>query len=79
MLTKLKILRVEKGMSQSDLAQALGTTQVTVSAWETGRSTPRPPMMQKIADYFGVSKDDIFLELLTTQNSNTLNNQVLNQ
>ena len=47
MLTKLKILRVEKGMSQSDLAQALGTTQVTVSAWETGRSTPRPPMMQK--------------------------------
>lgn len=47
-------------MSQSDLAQALGTTQVTVSAWETGRSTPRPPMMQKIADYFGVSKDDIF-------------------
>ncbi|AZR16029.1 helix-turn-helix transcriptional regulator [Lactobacillus crispatus] len=60
MLTKLKILRVEKGMSQSDLAQALGTTQVTVSAWETGRSTPRPPMMQKIADYFGVSKDDIF-------------------
>lgn len=52
MLTKLKILRVEKGMSQSDLAQALGTTQVTVSAWETGRST---------------------------QNSNMLNNQVLNQ
>lgn len=60
MLTKLKVLRVKKRMSQSDLAKALGTTQMTVSAWETGRSTPRPPMMQKIADYFGVSKDDLF-------------------
>lgn len=60
MLTKLKVLRVKKGMSQSDLAKVLGTTQMTVSAWETGRSTPRPPMMQKIADYFGVSKDDLF-------------------
>lgn len=60
MLTKLKVLRVKKGMSQSDLAKALGTTQMTVSAWETGRSTPRPPMMQKIADYFGVSKDELF-------------------
>lgn len=60
MLTKLKVLRVEKGMSQSELADVLGTTQMTVSAWERGKATPRPPMMQKIADYFGVSKDDIF-------------------
>ncbi len=60
MLVKLKVLRVEKGMSQKDLAKALGTNQANVSAWETGRATPRPPMMQKIADYFHVNKDDIF-------------------
>lgn len=62
MLTKLKVLRAEKRMSQADLAKVLRTSQATVSAWETGRATPRPPMMQKIADYFGVSKDDIFFE-----------------
>lgn len=60
MLTKLKVLRAERGINQTDLAKALGTHQVTVSAWETGRTVPRPHMMQKIADYFGVSKDDIF-------------------
>ena len=60
MLVKLKVLRVEKGMSQKDLAKALGTNQANVSAWETGRATPRPPMMQKIADYLHINKDDIF-------------------
>ena len=47
-------------MTQEDLAKALGTTQKSVSAWERGKMTPRPSMMQKIADYFGVNKDDIF-------------------
>lgn len=60
MPTRLKVLRVKKGMSQAELAKALGTTQMTVSSWETGKATPRPPMMQKVADYFGVSKDDLF-------------------
>lgn len=60
MLTKLRVLRVEHNLSQKELAANLGTSQANVSAWETGRATPRPPMMQKIADYFGVDKDDIF-------------------
>lgn len=60
MLTKLKVLRAEHNLTQRELAEALGTTQTNISNWEIGRSTPRPPMMQKIADYFGVDKDDIF-------------------
>ncbi|WP_249906103.1 helix-turn-helix transcriptional regulator [Lactobacillus amylovorus] len=60
MLTKLKVLRAEKNLTQAQLAKALGTTQVNVSAWETGRAVPRPPMMQKISDFFGVKKEDIF-------------------
>lgn len=60
MLTKLKVLRAERGITQADLAKALGTHQATVSSWEIGRTVPRPHTMQKIADYFGVSKDDIF-------------------
>lgn len=62
-LKKLKILRIQKGLSQAQLAKDLGTTQKTVSSWETGRATPRPSMMQKIADFFGVKKDDIFFEV----------------
>lgn len=60
MKTKLKVLRAEKNLTQAELAKALGTTQVNVSAWETGRAVPRLPMMQKISDYFGVKKEDIF-------------------
>lgn len=60
MLIKLRVLRVERNMTQKDLAKVLGTTQKSVSAWERGKMTPRPSMMQKIADYFGVDKDDIF-------------------
>ena len=60
MLTNLKVLRAEKNLTQAQLAKALGTTQVNVSAWETGRAVPRPPMMQKISDFFGVKKEDIF-------------------
>lgn len=60
MKTKLKVLRAEKGMTQEDLAKLLGTNQVVVSSWETGRATPRPAMMQKISDLFNVPKEDIF-------------------
>lgn len=60
MKTKLKVLRAEKNLTQAQLAKVLGTSQVNVSAWETGKATPRPPMMQRISDYFGVKKEDIF-------------------
>lgn len=61
MKTRLKVLRAEKNLTQAQLAKALGTNQPTVSAWERGDNIPRAPMMQKIADYFGVKKEDIFL------------------
>lgn len=60
MKTKLKVLRAEKNLTQAQLAKVLGTSQVNVSAWETGKATPRPSMMQRISDYFGVKKEDIF-------------------
>ena len=54
MKTRLKVLRAEKNLTQAQLAKALGTNQPAVSAWERGDNIPRAPMMQKIADYFGV-------------------------
>ncbi len=60
MVSELKTLRNKAGLSQVELANKLGTTQKNISSWETGRTVPRPPMMQKVADFFGVKKDDIF-------------------
>lgn len=44
-------------MSQKELAEALGSTQGTISAWERGASSPDYDMLIRIADLFDVSTD----------------------
>lgn len=60
--TTLRVLRAERDLTQASLAQALGVTQKVISSWETGRSNPRPVMMQKVEDFFNVPKEEIFLK-----------------
>ena len=45
--------------SQSVLAEKLDVSQNTVSRWETGEAFPSPSHLQKIAELFGVTLDDI--------------------
>lgn len=53
----LKRLRHMANLTQPELAQEIGTNQKVVSSWEMGVRKPRPDMIQKIADYFGVTTD----------------------
>lgn len=46
-------------MTQADLAQALSTTEKTISHWETGYSEPSISQLVTIADYFDVSLDEL--------------------
>ena len=64
---KIKALRAQKGISQSELAKHLDTLQQTVGRWETGKIEPNIPMIKKIASYFDVSTD----YLLDNENSIT--------
>lgn len=57
---KLKELREEKGLTQTELAEILGTNQKTLSHWEVGRNNPRPHVMQRIENFFEVPKEVIF-------------------
>ncbi|MFF3097963.1 helix-turn-helix domain-containing protein [Streptomyces cyaneofuscatus] len=43
----------QSGMSQADLAQDIGLTRAAVSAWITGRATPREETINKIAEALG--------------------------
>ncbi|WP_404974466.1 helix-turn-helix domain-containing protein [[Kitasatospora] papulosa] len=43
----------QSGMSQADLAQRIGLTRAAVSAWITGRATPREETINKIAEALG--------------------------
>lgn len=42
----IRAWREERGLSQADLARALGVTQATVSRWETGERPPPLPMLR---------------------------------
>ena len=54
---RLKSLRKEKGLMQSELAKALNTTQRKVSYWETAKIEPDLAMLLKISNFFEVSLD----------------------
>ena len=52
-------LRKFKGMSQEELAAAIGVSRQTLSKYETGESVPDIERTQAIAEAFGVSIDDL--------------------
>ena len=55
----LRDLRKQKGLSQEQLATAVGVTQGAVSQWEKGRSKPSVAVLMKLADALGVTIDSI--------------------
>jgi transcriptional regulator with XRE-family HTH domain len=58
-MTNLQRIRKEKGMSQKELADALGVTQGTVSAWESGRWDPTVENLRAVAKVLGVTVDEL--------------------
>ena len=50
-------LRKNKGLSQRQLAQAIGTSQANLSRWEQGLNEPSNIECCSLADYFEVSID----------------------
>ena len=51
---RLKELRKERHLTQTDLAQALGVAMNTVSIWERGERQPNDSVFFKIAEFFDV-------------------------
>ena len=57
---KIKALRKAKNISQESLANVLGVTFQAVSKWETGTTAPDVSLIPLLANYFGVSIDELF-------------------
>lgn len=53
----LRIARTIKRMSQTEVADAVGVTQNTVSRWETGVTAPDARQLIKMGELYGVSLD----------------------
>ncbi|WP_192944560.1 helix-turn-helix domain-containing protein [Ligilactobacillus agilis] len=54
---RIKELRKEKGLRQSELATTLHVSQQAVGSWETGRTVPGADTLNVLADYFNVTTD----------------------
>ena len=52
-------LRREKGITQEELAVALGVSNQAVSKWEAGKCCPDIEMLPELAGYFRVSIDEL--------------------
>ncbi|MBQ4332246.1 MAG: helix-turn-helix transcriptional regulator [Clostridia bacterium] len=61
MNNRIEEIRKEKSIRQEELAKALGVSRQTISSLETGRYNPSIQLAHKIARYFGLSIEDVFL------------------
>ena len=57
---EVNTLRLQKGTTQEDLAEAVGVTRQTVIAMEKGNYTPSVHLALKIAQYFKVPVEKVF-------------------
>lgn|GEM_PF-2784834 len=57
---RIKELRLAKGISQKDLAKFFCVPSNTFNQWENGKREPDNEMIIRLADYFGVTIDELF-------------------
>lgn len=61
MKNRLEELRKAQGIRQEELADALEVSRQTIGSLENGRYNPSILLAFKIARYFGMSIEDIFI------------------
>ncbi len=58
-MASLRVLRLERGLSQRDLAARAGVTQQTVVHLELRRREPHPGTMRRMAEALGVEPAEV--------------------
>ena len=54
---QLRNLRIQKAMSQSEVAKLVGVSQQAVGKWERSKAEPDSKTLLKLAKFFGVTVD----------------------
>lgn len=57
---KIRALREAKGLSQKELAEALGVDQTAISAWEKNKNEPTLFNLRRLCDVLGVQPAELF-------------------
>ena len=58
---RIEEIRSEHGIRQEDFAKAMGVSRQTISSLENGRYNPSILLAHKIAKYFDMTIEEVFL------------------
>ncbi|MBO5640146.1 MAG: helix-turn-helix transcriptional regulator [Oscillospiraceae bacterium] len=61
MKNRIEEIRNAKGLRQEELAKAMGVSRQTISSLENGRYNPSILLAYKIARYFGLTIEEVFI------------------
>ena len=61
MKNKIEAIRKERGIRQEEFAKCMGVSRQTISSLENGRYNPSILLAYKIAKYFGMTIEDVFI------------------
>ena len=61
MKNRIETIRKERGIVQEEFAKAMGVSRQTISSLENGRYNPSILLAHKIAKYFGLSIEEVFI------------------
>lgn len=58
-MLRLKIKRIEKGLTQQELAEAVGVAKNTICAYEIGFRHPKKSTLEKISHVIGCRVEEL--------------------
>ena len=61
MNNRIEAIRKERRILQEDMAKAMGVSRQTISSLENGRYNPSIMLAYKIAKYFGMTIEEVFV------------------
>ena len=61
MKNRIEEIRRERGILQEDFARSMGVSRQTISSLENGRYNPSILLAHKIAKFFGMTIEDVFI------------------
>ena len=61
MKNRIEAIRKERGIRQEEFAKSMGVSRQTISSLENGRYNPSILLAHRIARYFGMTIEEVFI------------------
>ena len=61
MKNRIEAIRKERGIRQEEFTKSLGVSRQTISSLENGRYNPSILLAHRIAKYFGMTIEEVFI------------------